>query len=108
MTAQGWVAMVGVRVIDVALLVGWLVWFLRMRDEEDDTGGGSDGGGGPRPSTDPPSPGGPRLVLPLPDAAPWRGRLREHSPGAPRHAFARRGTPVRPSRAPRRAPAHLR
>jgi hypothetical protein len=106
MTTQGWVVMVGVRVLDVALLVGWLVWFFRLRDEGDDTGGGSDGGGGPKPSSEPPSPGGPRLALPLPDAGPWRGRLRDHGSGTPRHAFARRGTPVRPARTPAGRPVH--
>jgi hypothetical protein len=100
MTTQGWVVMVGVRVLDVALLVGWLVWFFRLRDDGDDSGGGPGGGGGPEPPTDSPDPGGPRLELPLPDARPWSGRLRDHGSRGMRRTFARRGVPLRPSRAP--------
>jgi hypothetical protein len=106
MTTQGWVVMVGVRVLDVALLVGWLVWFFRLRDEGDDSGGGPGGGGGPEPSTDPPSPGGPRLELPLPDARPWPTRLRDHGSSRARPTFARRGAPVRPVRIPAAPPIH--
>lgn len=59
--------MVGLRVFDVGLLVLWLVWFFRLRDDgsdsppEDDEGGG---GGGPerKPSK---GPGGGGLHLPI-------------------------------------------
>jgi hypothetical protein len=104
MTTQGWVVMVGVRVLDVALLVGWLVWFFRLRDDGDDTGGGPGGGGGPGPSSDPPTGGGPRLELPLPDARPWPGRLRDHGASPMRTTFARRSRPARPIRTPARRP----
>jgi hypothetical protein len=100
MTAQGWVVMVGVRVLDVALLVGWLVWFFRLRDEGDDTGDGPGGSGGPGPSTDPTPPRGPRLELPLPDARPGPGRLRDHGSPPMRPTFARRRAPSRPARTP--------
>jgi hypothetical protein len=98
-TTQGWVVMVGVRVLDVALLIGWLLWFLRLRDDGDDTGGPG-GGGGTGPSSDPPSPGGPRFELPLPDTRPWPTRLRDHGAPATRRTYARRGTPRRPARTP--------
>ena len=40
--------MVGFRVFDVGLLILWLVWFFRLRDDEDDeTGDDGPGGGGP-------------------------------------------------------------
>ncbi|MFL5850521.1 MAG: hypothetical protein ACJ76M_17575 [Solirubrobacteraceae bacterium] len=99
MTTQGWVVMVGVRVVDVALLVVWLLWFFRLRDDGDDTGGPG-GGGGTGPSSDPPSPGGPRFELPLPDARPWPTRLRDHGSPATRRTYARRGTRRRPARTP--------
>jgi hypothetical protein len=78
--------MVGVRVVDVALLVVWLLWFFRLRDDGDDTGGPG-GGGGAGPSSDPP-------------ARPWPTRLRDHGSPATRRTYARRGTPRRPARTP--------
>ena len=45
--------MVGFRVFDVGLLILWLVWFFRLRDDEDDgTDDGGPGGGGPGPKRD--------------------------------------------------------
>ena len=60
--------MVGFRVFDVGLLIVWLVWFFRLRDDEDDAAeeGGGDGGGGspkPKPPRSGPGPGGLRLPL---------------------------------------------
>src|SRR4029079_2248263 len=50
MSTEGWIFMVGFRVLDVGLLVVWLVWFFRLRDDDDsDGGGGGPGGGGPQP-----------------------------------------------------------
>ena len=40
--------MVGFRVFDVGLLVVWLIWFFRLRDDGDDSPG-EDGGGGEGP-----------------------------------------------------------
>ena len=37
--------MVGFRVFDVGLLIVWLIWFFRLRDDDDDSRG-DDGGGG--------------------------------------------------------------
>lgn len=75
--------MVGFRVFDVGLLVLWLVWFFRLRDdgpglppEEDDDGGG----GGPDP---PPGkgPGGGGTTLPGGRVRPRGERVRDgHRP----------------------------
>ncbi|MBA2580858.1 MAG: hypothetical protein H0V03_08480 [Thermoleophilaceae bacterium] len=82
MNTQAWIWMVGLRVLDVGLLVVWLVWFFRLRDDDDsseDEGGG--GGGGPQLGPGPGSGGGglgePRNVIRLPAAY----RLRGHRPG---------------------------
>ena len=48
MTTEGWIFMVGFRVFDVGLLVVWLIWFFRLRDDGDDPPG-EDGGGGEGP-----------------------------------------------------------
>ena len=40
--------MVGFRVFDVGLLVAWLIWFFRLRDDGEDPPG-EDGGGGEGP-----------------------------------------------------------
>ena len=37
MTTEGWIFMVGFRVFDVGLLVVWLIWFFRLRDDDDDS-----------------------------------------------------------------------
>ena len=39
MTTEGWIFMVGFRVFDVGLLVVWLIWFFRLRDDGDDSPG---------------------------------------------------------------------
>ena len=42
--------MVGFRVFDVGLLIVWLIWFFRLRDDDDDSHGDDGGGGeGPEP-----------------------------------------------------------
>lgn len=104
MTTEGWIFMVGFRVFDVGLLIVWLIWFFRLRDDDDDNGG-DDGGGGegpsPRPSGD--GPGGDGIRLPLGRWTPGRGRDRDHSP--PRSPARRRGSepPV-----PRPVPSRVR
>ena len=54
--------MVGFRVFDVGLLVIWLVWFFRLRDDDDDS-----------------RPGGGGIKLPLGAWTLGRGRVRDHS-----------------------------
>lgn len=72
--------MVGFRVFDVGLLIAWMVWFFRLREDGDDLppedeeggggGGGQDNGPGPRRG-----PGGGGIRLPLgPFAQGWRRR----------------------------------
>ena len=89
--------MVGFRVFDVGLLVVWLIWFFRLRDDDDDSRGDDGGGGegpGPRPGRD--GPGGGGIKLPLGAWTLGRGRVRDHSrsPGLERrrdHDAARAG-----------------
>ena len=66
--------MVGFRIFDVGLLIVWLVWFFRLRDDDDTQGDDGPGGGGhdPRPGK---GPGGGGLGKPL-------GRLRQAGPYA--------------------------
>ena len=49
MSTEGWIFMVGFRVFDVGLLVAWLVWFYRLREDggsdPPEEGGGGGGGG---------------------------------------------------------------
>ena len=104
---EGWIFMVGLRVFDVGALIVWLVWFFKLRDDDDGSDDDNRGGGGETPQS-PPGDGGPGgLQLPLPDAAPWPGRRRDHqgdrrpAPGPQRH----RGVP---SPVPARAPVRLR
>ncbi|HYI99414.1 MAG TPA: hypothetical protein VEX36_07055 [Thermoleophilaceae bacterium] len=68
MSTEGWIFIVGFRVFDIGLLVAWLIWFFRIRDDGDDPsddGGGGGGGGsdghGPGPRR---GPGGGGLRLP--------------------------------------------
>jgi hypothetical protein len=105
MSTEGWIFMIGFRVFDVGLLVAWLVWFFRLRDDgndppPDDGGGGGGGGGrdhGPRRG-----PGGGGLGLPL---GPWaRGRWRRRDGHAP--PLRRPGRPGRP--VPQPLPARVR
>jgi len=107
--------MVGFRVFDVGLLVVWLVWFFRLREDgpelppEDDEGGG--GGPDRRPRK---GPGGGGLGLPPGRVAPGRGRLRDGHRGPhpgrrgplrprPGPLPARVRSPGSPARVPRRA-----
>jgi hypothetical protein len=107
--------MVGFRVFDVGLLIVWLVWFFRLRDDQDDLPeeGGGDGGGGspkPKPPRSGPGPGG--LKLPL-GRWPNGSHLRDgHEPSRtpPRRRPVRPGTlparvrsPGSPTRITRRA-----
>jgi hypothetical protein len=100
-TLEGWIFMVGLRVFDIGALIVWLVWFFRLRDDDDDSDDGR-GGGGNAPEPEMPSgpPGG--LRLPLPDAAPWPSRRRDHGGDlSPSPATRRRGVPEPvPARAP--------
>jgi hypothetical protein len=92
-TTEGWIFMVGFRVFDVGLLIVWLVWFFRLRDDGDDSPG-EDGGGGEGPDQGPGrgGPGGGGINLPLGRWQPGRGRDRDHAgPGLPRR---RRGGEV--------------
>ncbi|MDO8209146.1 hypothetical protein [Conexibacter sp. CPCC 206217] len=100
MTTAGWIFLVGMRVFDVGGLIVWLVWFFRREDEPDDWSGWDDPGDGPPPDRpDSPDPGGSGLRLPLPDAAPWPTRLRDHAAAGPQRAIERRKAPVeRPQR----------
>ena len=94
--------MVGLRVFDVGALIVWLVWFFRLRDDDDDDGDDFRGGEGDAPD---PTPGGspPGLRLPLPDAAPWPQRRRDHLGGVTRRPEPQRHRGV-PSPVPARAP----
>ena len=81
MTTEGWIFMVGFRVFDVGLLIVWLIWFFRLRDDDDDSRGDDGGGGegpGPRPNHD--GPGGDGIRLPLGRWRPGRGRVKDHVP----------------------------
>jgi hypothetical protein len=84
MTTEGWIFMVGFRVFDVGLLVLWLIWFFRLRDDgeeppEEDGGGG---GGGPDPAPAP-GPDGGGMGLSLGRARPGGPRVRGHGPLRP-------------------------
>jgi hypothetical protein len=89
-TTEGWIFMVGFRVFDVGLLIVWLIWFFRLRDDDDDSQG-EDGGGGegpdPRPGKD--GPGGDGIRLPLGRWGLGHGRDRSH--GGPNRPSRRRG-----------------
>ena len=92
MTTEGWIFMVGFRVFDVGLLIVWLIWFFRLRDDDDDSRGDDGGGGegpGPRPRGD--GPGGDGIRLPLGRWGLGRGRDRGHSGPCEALAQARRG-----------------
>jgi len=103
--------MVGFRVFDVGLLVLWLVWFLRLRDDEDegtDEGGPGGGGNGPKRDDGPKGGGGlrkrlapgPRLRGPFMPRKTLRPREAEPVP----HVLpARVRRPHAPDTAPRRA-----
>jgi len=100
-STEGWIFMVGFRIFDVGLLIVWLVWFFRLRDDDDSAEDDGPGGGGPDPRPDRgPGPGG--LRLPLGRARQAALRIRDHvRPGRPPR---RRGAePV-----PRTVPARVR
>jgi hypothetical protein len=101
--------MVGFRIFDLCLLVAWLVWFFRLRDdgESPDGGEGDDGGGGPHPdSPGPPGDGG--IGRTMPGGVRLRPRMRDHRPPATQPT-ARRGDPLRhPAPARVRRPARRR
>jgi hypothetical protein len=106
-TLEGWIFMVGLRVFDVGALIVWLVWFFRLRDDDDDDGddfrrGEDDDAPEPGPSGAPPG-----LRLPLPDAAPWPQRRRDHRGGLTRRPEPQRGRGV-PAPVPARAPVKRR
>jgi hypothetical protein len=96
--------MVGFRVFDVGLLVAWLIWFFRLRDDDGeppDEGGGGGGSDkrGPRPGRDPGG-GGLRLPGGRWSSGGWR-RRDGHAPSLRRPG--RRGRPL-----PRPLPARVR
>jgi hypothetical protein len=93
--------MVGFRVFDVGLLVVWLIWFFRLRDDGDDPPGEDGGGGeGPDPGPGRDGPGGDGIRLPLGRWPLGHGRDRDHSsPGTPRR---RRGGELVPGPLPSR------
>jgi hypothetical protein len=111
-TTEGWIFMVGFRIFDVGLLVVWLVWFFRLRDdgEQPDDDGPGGGGKGPNPRK---GPGGGGLGRPLGrlEQGSWRNR----GTPMPRRTGRARGPEPLPSPAPSRirrprppVPAHRR
>jgi hypothetical protein len=104
MTTEGWIFMVGFRVFDVGLLIVWLIWFFRLRDDGEDPGGEDGGGGGEGPGRGPrdDGPGGGLARFPFGRARPGR-RVRDHST-VPR--TGRRRGPEPP--VPRPLPARVR
>jgi hypothetical protein len=90
MSTEGWIFMVGFRIFDVGLLVAWLIWFFRLRDdghEPPDEGGGGGGGEGrgPRPRR---GPGGGGIRLPT---GRWPAGWRRRDGHKPSVARPRRG-----------------
>ncbi|HEX8066000.1 MAG TPA: hypothetical protein VF520_05695 [Thermoleophilaceae bacterium] len=111
MSTEGWIFMVGFRVFDVGLLIVWLVWFFRLRDDDDPSDEDGPGGGGPDPSPAD-DPGGGGLRVPL-GRAPQGRRARDHA--RPPRIRSRRGAEPLPNPMPARvrqpatpAPAHRR
>jgi hypothetical protein len=99
---EGWIFMVGLRVFDVGALIVWLVWFFKLRDDDDDGGDDYRRGDGEAPDPGPDTgPGG--YGLPLPDAAPWPGRRRDHEGDRRTPPVPQRHRGV-PSPVPARAP----
>jgi hypothetical protein len=110
-SAEGWIFMVGFRIFDVGLLVLWLVWFFRLRD--DDAGpnddGNDDDGGGPPLDPPPPSSGG-GLGLLVPGTLRAGSRRRDHTL-APTPSRWRGGQPMirpQPTRVRRPQPLPVR
>ena len=108
MTVEGWIFMVGLRVVDLGALIAWMIWFYKQCDKDDEDSDGDDfrRPGDPDDRDDqPPAPSsGGGLDIPLPDAAPWPTRRRDHGGDlAPLPRPARR-QPAEPRREPRRVP----
>ena len=101
MSTEGWIFMVGFRVLDVGLLVVWLVWFFRLREDDDDSDDFR-GGGGSAPEPDEPKGPSGGLDIPLADSRPWPTRRRDHGGDRPHAPVSpRRGVPQPvPARAP--------
>ena len=98
--------MVGLRVFDVGALIVWLVWFFRLRDDDGDDGTTS--AAAPTSRTSPiPRGSPPGLRLPLPDAAPWPVRRRDHLGGVEHRPEPQRRRGV-PQPVPARAPVKRR
>ena len=113
MTTQGWVFLVVFRLLDVGLLVLFLVWFFRLRDDGDDADDEGPGGGGGDSPPDRGGPGDGGLGIPL-RRLPTGRRIRDHAraprsvrrrgaePPVPRPLPARVRTPTAPTPAHRR------
>ncbi|MDO8187515.1 hypothetical protein Q5424_10710 [Conexibacter sp. JD483] len=100
MSAAGWIFLVGMRVFDLGGMIVWLVWYFRQR-EDDDWPEWEDWDRDPPPDRpDPPDPGGSGLRLPLPDAEPWPGRIRDHGAPRPPRTDRRREPLPAPAREP--------
>ena len=104
--------MVGFRVFDVGLLIVWLVWFFRLRDDDDRPDDDGPGGGGPDAGPDS-DPGGGGLGKPIGRLGQGGWRNRGHRSRQPR--LRPRGTEPLPRTAPSRVrrprtpvPAHRR
>jgi hypothetical protein len=99
-TTEGWIFMVGFRIFDVGLLVVWLVWFFRLRDDDDSADDEGPGGGGHDPAPGK-GPGGGGLGRPLGKLQQGAWRMRNHrGPKRPGHRV--RGPSPLPSRIPTR------
>lgn len=93
--------MVGFRVFDVGLLILWLVWFFRLRDDDDDLPeDDGPGGGGPDAGPGPDSGGGGGLRIPL-GRVKSGPRRRDHQPRWPQ-PVRRGGAPPVPVPLPAR------
>jgi hypothetical protein len=102
MTTEGWIFIVAFRLLDVGLLVVFLVWFFRLRDDGDDADDEGPGGGGGGPPSDRGGPDGGGLRVRL-RRLPAGRRMRDHT--GPGRRLRRRGAepPV-----PRPLPARVR
>jgi hypothetical protein len=112
MTTEGWIFMVGFRIFDVGLLIVWLVWFFRLRDDDDPSDDDGPGGGGHDPAPGK-GPGGGGLGRPLGRLQQGGWRSRGHR--LPRHVQRPRGSEPQPATTPARTrrprapvPAHRR
>lgn len=112
MTTEGWIFMIGFRVIDVGALIVFLVWFFRQRFDADDPPE-DDGPGGGGPGPDPDSGPGGGFIVPLDRIQAGQRRLRSHvrRAGRVRHRGGEpmpRPRPTRVRRPPSPTPAHRR